>query len=122
MANRIQVYNSIATAINTYDATVYVTQKYEPIPKSIPCVLCQQISKVRTQMYATLCNTDEQHRATYEVQVFAYGLDNAYKIMEVAESKFKELGFFEEICTPVNNGDKSIDRVVARFSAQQGAN
>ena len=122
MANRIVVYNSIATAITTYDANVYVTQRYEPIPKSIPCVMCQQISKVRSQQYATLCNTDEQSYDTYEVQVFANGLNNAYNIMEVIEAKFKQLGFFEEICTPVNNGDKSFDRLVARFSAQQGAN
>ena len=122
MANRIVVYNTIATAINTYDANVYVTQRYEPIPKSIPCVMCQQISKVRSQMYATLCNTDEQSYDTYEVQVFANGLNNAYNIMEVIEAKFKQLGFFEDLCTVVNNADKNIDRVVARFAAQQGAN
>ena len=120
--DRKLVYNSIATAINTYDADVYVTQRYEPIPKTIPCVLCQQISKLRSQQYATLCNTDEQSYDTYEVQVFANGLNNAYDIMAVAESKFKQLGFFEQLCTPVNNGDKAFDRVVARFSAQQGAN
>ena len=121
MANRIQVYNSIATAVNTYDANVYVTQRYEPIPKTIPCVLCQQISKIRTQAYATLCNTDQQSYDTYEVQVFAVGLNNAYSIMDVVEAKFKQLGFFEELCMPVDNGDKSFDRVVARFGAQQGA-
>ena len=121
MANRVQIYNSIANTVNTYDANIYVTQRYEPIPKSIPCVLCQQISKVRSQMYATLCNTDEQSYDTYEVQVFANGLNNAYAIMDVVESKFKQLGFFEEFCTPVNNGEKSFDRVVARFAAQQGA-
>ena len=122
MASRIVVYNEIATAINTYDANVYVTQRYEPIPKSIPCVICQQIGKVRSQQYATLCNTDQQSYDTYEVQVFANGLNNAYNIMGVIEAKFKQLGFFEQLCTPVNNGDKAFDRVVARFSAQQGAN
>ena len=121
MADRKTVYNSIATAINTYNANIYVTQKYEPIPEAIPCVMCQQTGKVRTVRYGTLCNTDEQSYDTYEVQVFAHGLNNAYDIMAVAESKFKQLGFFEEMCTPVNNGDKNIDRLVARFSAQQGA-
>lgn len=120
--DRLQVYNAIATAVNTYDANIYVSQRYEMIPESIPCVFCQQIGKIRTLAYSTLCNTDEQHYATYEVQVFAYGLNNAYNIMGVVEAKFKELGFFEELCTPVNNAQKDIDRVVARFSAQQGAN
>ena len=120
--DRKLVYNTIANAVNTYDATAYVTQRYEPIPKTIPCIMCQQISKVRTQRYATLCNTDQQSYDTYEVQVFAQGLNNAYLYMEVVENKFKQLGFFEQFCTPINNGDKSFDRVVARFSAQQGAN
>ena len=119
--DRKLVYNAIANAINTYDANIYVTQSYEPVPRTIPCVLCQQISKVRTQRFATLCNTDQQSYDTYEVQIFAYGLNNAYEVMGVVENKFKQLGFFEEFCSPINNVDKSFDRVVARFSAQQGA-
>lgn len=121
MASRKIIFNAIANAVNAYDANIYVAQRFELIPESIPCVFCQQISKQRTLQYATLCNTDEQHSATYEVQCFAYGLENAYAIMEVVEAKFKELGFFEEYCAPVNNAEKDIDRVIARFFAQQGA-
>lgn len=120
--DRKLVFNAIANAVTTYDSSVYVTQKYELIPESVPCVFCQQISKQRTKRYATLCNTDDQHYATYEVQAFAHGLEEAYKLMGVVEAKFKEIGFFEELCTPINNTNKDIDRVVARFSAQQGAN
>ena len=121
MASRKIVYNSISNAVTTAFSNTYVTQRYELIPESIPCVMVQQISKVRTQRYATLCNTDEQSYDTYEAQVFAKGLNNAYAIMEVIEAKFKQLGFFEETCTVVNNADKNIDRVVARFGSQQGA-
>lgn len=122
MASRKIVFNSISNAVTNVFSNCYVTQKYELVPESLPCVLCQQISKQRTLQYATLCNTDEQSYDTYEVQVFAKGLNNAYAIMEVIETKFKQLGFFEELCTVVNNADKDIDRVVARFAAQQGAN
>lgn len=122
MASRKIVFNSISNAVTNVFSNCYVTQKYELVPESLPCVMCQQISKQRTLQYATLCNTDEQSYDTYEVQVFAKGLNNAYAIMEVIEAKFKQLGFFEELCTVVNNADKDIDRVVARFSAQQGAN
>ena len=122
MASRKIEFNEISNAVTTAFSTCYVTQRYEMIPQNIPCLLLQQISKQRTQRYATLCNTDQQSYDTYEAQVFAYGLNNAYAIMEVIESKFKELGFFEEMCTVVNNADHDIDRLVARFSAQQGAN
>lgn len=120
--DRKLVYNSISNAVTTAFTNAYVTQKYELVPKSFPCVLCQQIGKLRTQRFATLCNTDEQSYDTYEIQIFAKGLNNAYEIMGVIELKFKELGFFEEMCTVVNNADHDIDRLVARFSAQQGAN
>lgn len=116
------VYNSISNAVTTAFSNAYVTQRYELVPESFPCVMCQQVGKSRSIQYATLCNTDEQSYDTYEVQVFAKGLNNAYAIMEVIEAKFKQLGFFEELCTVINNADKNIDRVVARFAAQQGAN
>lgn len=119
--DRKLVYNSISNAVTTAFADTYVTQKYELVPESLPCVMCQQIGKQRSLRYATLCNTDQQSYDTYEIQVFAKGLNNAYDIMEVVEAKFKQLGFFEELCTVVNNADKDIDRVVARFAAQQGA-
>ncbi len=119
--DRKLVYNSISNAVTTAFSNAYVTQRYELVPESFPCVMCQQVGKSRSIQYATLCNTDEQSYDTYEVQVFAKGLNNAYAIMEVIEAKFKELGFFEETCTVVNNADKNIDRVVARFGSQQGA-
>ena len=119
--NRKLVYNSIVTAIGTYDNTIYCSQTMELVPPSIPAVFIQQISKIRTEQFATLCNTDEQSYDTYEVQVFAVTLNGAYDIMEVVESAFKSLGFFEIMCHPTNNIDKNIQRIVARFSAQQGA-
>ena len=120
--DRLDIYNSIANAINEYDASVYVTQRYEPIPESIPCVFVQQIGKARTERFATLANTDEQYRRTFEVQVFHNTLNEAYDLMEVCENAFKELAFFEDLCEPIDNADMKIARIVARFYAQLGDN
>ena len=119
--NRKLVYNSIVTAIGAYDSSIYCSQTLELVPPSIPAAFIQQISKVRVERYASFCNTDEQSYDTYEVQVFAKTLNDAYDIMDVVESKFKELSFFEIMCRPTENIDKDIKRIVARFSAQQGA-
>lgn len=120
--DRLEIYNSIANAINDYDPNVYVTQRYEPIPESIPCVFVQQIGKARTLQYATLTNTDEQYRRTFEVQVFHTTLNDAYALMEVCEDAFKSLAFFEDLCEPIDNTDQKIARIVARFYAQLGDN
>lgn len=119
--DRRVIYDAVATAINEYDAECYVAQKYEPIPEQLPCVFIEQISKVRTLRYAALCHTDEQYRLTFEVQVFHETLDGAYTLMEVAEAKFKELGFLEDMCEPIDNANVSLSRIVARFYAQLGA-
>lgn len=118
--DRLEIYNSIANAINDYDSSVYVTQRYEPIPESIPCVFVQQIGKARTLQYATLTNTDEQYRRTFEVQVFHTTLNEAYALMETIEDAFKQLAFFEDLCEPIDNADQKIARIAARFYAQLG--
>lgn len=119
--NRKLVFTEIYNAVHTYDSNVYITQRYENIPESIPCVFVIQTYKIRTQRYATLCNTDEQYAYTFEVQVFSETLENAYNLMGVVENTFKSLGFFEETCREVPNAEKNIQRLVARFSAQLGA-
>ena len=118
--DRLDIYNSIANAISTYDANVYVTQRYEPIPESIPCAFIQQIGKSRTLQYSTLANTDDQYRRTFEVQVFHNTLNDAYDLMEVIENAFKSLAFFEDLCEPIENADQRVARIVARFYAQLG--
>ena len=119
--NRKKVFTEIYNAVHTYDSSIYITQRYENIPESIPCVFVIQIGKMRNERYATFCNTDEQYIYTFEVQVFTSNLEGAYNIMTVIENKFKSLGFFEQTCREVPNAEKNIQRLVARFSAQLGA-
>ncbi len=120
MDERELIYSEIAEAIEG-QFICYTSQRYEPIPAQIPCVFIQQISKTRTRQYATLDNSDNQYRLTFEVQVFAESLDGAYEIMNFIEDKFKSLAFFEDMCTPVDNGDPALFRLVARFTAQRGS-
>ena len=118
--DRLDIYNSIADAINDYDDDVYVTQRYEPIPQHIPCAFVQQIGKARTLQFSSLANTDEQYRRTFEVQVFHNMLNEAYALMEAIEDAFKQLAFFEDLCEPIDNADQKVARIVARFFAQLG--
>lgn len=118
--DRKLIYNAVANKITEYDSNVYISQRYELIPRSIPCVFVQQISKVRTRRFADLSNTDNQYRLTFEVQVFEKSMAKMYALMETVENTFKELSFFEEMCEPIDNADMSVCRMVARFSAQLG--
>ena len=119
--NRKLVFTAIYNAVHTYDSSAYIAQRYENVPESIPCVFVIQTDKIRTERFATLCNTDEQYAYSFEVQVFADTLEGAYNLMNVVETTFKSLGFFEGTCREVPNAEKNIQRLVARFSAQLGA-
>ena len=90
------------------------------MPKSVPAVFIEQISKVRTRGYATLDNSDDQYRIAFEVQVYANTLAEGYDIMDCVENAFKSIAFFEEMCMPVENANLAMFRMVARFSAQLG--
>lgn len=120
MDQRKLIYNAIARAINSQFPNVYVSQRYELVPKSVPAVFIEQISKVRTRGYATLDNSDDQYRIAFEVQVYANTLAEGYDIMDCVENAFKSIAFFEEMCMPVENANLAMFRMVARFSAQLG--
>lgn len=120
MDQRKLIFNSIARKINHEFPDVYVSQRYELVPKQIPCVFIEQISKIRIRRYATLDNSDDQYRFTFEVQVFANTLAEGYELMDYVEECFKSIAFFEEMCRPVDNADLSTFRMIARFSAQVG--
>ena len=120
MDTRKLIYNKIVNDILTSFPSVYTAQVRELAPKQIPCVFIEQISKSRVRRYATLANTDEQARLGFYVEVYARSIREAYQIMETAEDSFKSIGMMETTCTPVDSGDPSIYRLVARFSGMQG--
>ena len=120
MHQRELIYNSIANAVTTACPSAYVAQRRELIPKQLPSVFIELISKIRMRNYACLDNTDDQYRMTFEVNVMADTMDSTYTLMGYVEDAFKNLGFFEEMQMPLDE-DPMYYRLVARFSAQIGA-
>ena len=120
MDQRKIIFNSISTKLTEQFPGIYVSQRYELVPEEIPCAFIEQISKIRTRRNATLANDDNQYVLTFEVQVFGRTLAEGYEIMNCIEDAFKDLAFFEDMCTPIDNADITVFRMVARFSAQIG--
>lgn len=120
MDTRKLIYNKIVNDILAVSPTCYCAQVRELTNRKLPCAFIQQISKARVWKYATLANTDEQARLGFEVEVYAHTIKEAYEIMETAEDGFKSLGFLQTACEPIESGDPSIYRLVARFSGVQG--
>lgn len=119
MEQRKIIYNSIANKLNEQYPDLYIAQRKELIPKQLPCVFIEQISKLRTRRFSCLDNSDNQYRMTFEVQVFALTMGEAYDLMESCEEAFKSLAFFEDMNTVIGD-ETNVYRIVARFSAQIG--
>ena len=115
MITKEEIYNYISNAITTDFPECYVTGKYEPIPKSLPCVFAYQQTKTRQTRYATLDNEDVQNRIVWEIQVYAEMMNECYSIIDTIEATMKSMGFYEEFCQPTTNADPRIFRVILRF-------
>lgn len=115
MDTRKLIYNRIAEAILAYDRECYVAQTREITNRKVPCAFITQISKARVRRYSTLANTDEQNRLGFEAEVYAKKIGAAYALMEVIEDEFKSIGFLQNACEPLESGDPTIFRLVARF-------
>ncbi len=118
MYQREFIYNTIANQVNGQFPNLYITQVKELIPKEVPCLFIELITKSRTRRYATLDNTDDQYRLRFECQVFSKDMTEANEIMDFVGESFKSIGFFQNTYRVENDG--KVYRIIARFSAQVG--
>ena len=119
MISRIDIYDYVASAVNTVERPVYTNARLEVTPESFPaCYIVETDSSAQQQNY-TLDFTDEQVRKDFEVQVFSNlengGLVEAESIMDDVRAAFRELYFIENFVGKIDNIDPALVRLVGRF-------
>lgn len=108
MITKNQIYTKLENALPT---TVYCTQFYEVVPKSLPCVYFRA-SWSPIRRHTNLSYSDNQKRFYCYVEVYGNNIDS---IVATVESAFKGMFFIEELCEMIPNYDPSIERVSMRF-------
>ena len=116
------IYTAIEEAVTTVESSAYCSTRYEPIPDSFPAVYVEEVSRVRTPSAITLDYTDDQNRVIHEVQVWS-NLQNgartqAYALMDAITAAYNGLFFRLTMMSPMPTTDRSIYRLVARFTKQ----
>ena len=113
------IYTKIRTAAKDSVPYANVTQTYTPAPPKFPTVFVREIGRLTPQETATLSNAQDISERTWEVQVFSDiqpgAKEQAYELLDAVKSAFRELYFVETYETPMEQQDKSIFCLVARF-------
>lgn len=113
------IFTAIRNAVKAEYADANCVQMYTPTPAKFPTVFAREIGHFTPQQAWTLTNAQDISECTWEVQVFSNlttgAKEQAYAIMDTVKDTMRGLYFLETFEQPIDQSDKSIYCLVARF-------
>jgi len=113
------IYTVVRNAVKAQYSGANVTQTYAPTPSQFPTVFVREIGRLTPPQTAVLSNVQDISETTWEAQVFTNltsgAKEQAHSIIALVKSAFRSLYFVETFESPLDQTDKSIYCLVARF-------
>lgn len=113
------IFTAIRNAVKAEYADANCVQMYTPTPAKFPTVFAREIGHFTPQQAWTLTNAQDISERTWEVQVFSNlstgSKEQAYEILDICKNVMMGLYFIETFEQPIDQQDKSIYCLVARF-------
>lgn len=113
------IFTAVRNAVKAEYSTANVTQTYSLIPASFPTVFAREIGRLTPSETATLSNAQDISETTWEVQVFSNkssgAKEQAYDIMAIVKTALRSLYFVETFESPLDQTDRTIYCLAARF-------
>lgn len=113
------IFTAIRNAVKAEYADANCVQMYTPTPAKFPTVFAREIGHFTPQQAWTLTNAQDISERTWEVQVFSNlstgSKEQAYEILDICKDVMRSLYFIETFEQPIDQQDKSIYCLVARF-------
>lgn len=113
------IYSRVRTAVQTVESSAFLTQTYAPVPTKFPTVFVREIGRLTPQETATMSNAQDIYETTWEAQIFTNvkngSKEQAYSLMSAVKGAFRKLYFVETMEEPIEQSDKNIYCLVARF-------
>lgn len=113
------IFTAIRNAVKAEYADANCVQMYTPTPAKFPTVFAREIGHFTPQQAWTLTNAQDISERTWEVQVFSNlttgAKEQAYDILDICKGAMRSLYFLETFEQPIDQQDKSIYCIVARF-------
>ena len=119
------IYSRIRSAVVAVVSTAYTTQTYSPTIAKFPCVFAREIGRLTPQNTVTISNAQDISESTWEVQVFSNvqggAKEQAYSLMNAVKGAMRKLYYVETFESPIEQTDKTIYCLVARFRRVVGS-
>ena len=113
------IFTRIRNAVKAEFANADCTETYSPTPAHLPTVFARELGHFTPQQAWTLTNAQDISECTWEVQVFSNlktgAKEQAYKLMNGVKGALRQLYFVETFESPLEQTDKSVYCLVARF-------
>lgn len=113
------IFTRVRNAVVAEFSNANCVQTYSPTPPKFPTVFARELGHFTPQATATLSNAQDIYETTWEIQVFSNletgAKEQAYAVLAVCKSVMREMYFVETFEQPIDQTDKSIYCLVARF-------
>jgi len=112
------IYTQVTNAVRTQYPSCYRSGKFEMVAEHFPAIYVVKTNAERTLGGLNLVYGDNQHRVTYQVDVYTTGeneMTTAEAIISLVENAFSNLYFRMTYCQPTQNIDPTVYRITARF-------
>lgn len=113
------IYTRIRAAAKECVPSCNCTQTYTPVQARFPTVFAREIGRLTPNGTPTFSNAQDISECSWEVQVFSNikpgAKEQAYELMDAVKTALRSLYFVEYFESPLDQRDKSIYCLVARF-------
>ena len=113
------IYTKVYNAVQSVVDNVNVTQTYTPKPSVFPTVFVREIGRLTPPDTASFSNAQDISERTWEAQIFSNltpgAKEQAYSLLDAVKTAMRGLYFLETFESPIDQTDKSIYCLAARF-------
>lgn len=113
------IYTRVRNAVVAVEPTANCTQTYTASPAKFPTVFMREIGRLTPTATITLSNAQDISERSWEVQIFSNvkpgAKEQAYALMDTVKTALRTLYFAEYFESPIDQTDKNIYCLVARF-------
>lgn len=114
-----EIFTELYNLLTTEYSGIYVTGEYAPVPDRFPCVFIEEADNYTLSLDGS--NKGQVSGVMFEINVFS-NLQNGRKseckkIINTIDEHLTVRGFSRTMCSPVQNIDPAVYRMVARYTA-----
>lgn len=113
------IFTEIRNAVKSEYPDANCVQTYSLTPSKFPTIFARELGHFTPQETVTFSNAQDVSECTWEVQVFSNmkgsSKEQAYAIMALVKGVMRHLYFVETFEQPIDQQDKSIYCLAARF-------